>query len=139
MRYSDFWRDTGKVLRITEDMLHVDTDRPFRVVIDAILRHIVAGLLWQRGDMPEHRRQLVRKAPEKPFQQGVLLFIPVKTGINGFVPSGVEARMEAAKFILDVEVICRAAGVSFVLVVNKLFLKDRVNVPLQNRSIWIFR
>ena len=47
--------------------------------------------------------------------------------------------MEAAKFILDVEVICRAAGVSFVLVVNKLFLKDRVNISLQNRSIWIFR
>ena len=33
--------------------------------------------------------------------------------------------MEAAKFILDVEVFCRAAGVSFILVVNKLFLKDR--------------
>ena len=47
--------------------------------------------------------------------------------------------MEAAKFILDVEVICCAAGISFVLVVNKLFLKDRVNISLQNRSIWIFR
>ena len=56
-----------------------------------------------------------------------------------WIPPSVEARMEAAKFILDVEVICRAAGVSFVLVVNKLFLKDRVNVSLQNRSIWIFR
>ena len=120
-------------------MLHIDADRPFRVVVDAILRHIVAGLLRQRGDMPEHRRQLVRKAPEIPFQQGVLLFIPVKAGINGFVPSGVKARVEAAKFILDVEVICRTAGVPFFLVVNQLFLKNRVNVPLQNRSIWIFR
>ena len=43
-----------------------------------ILRHIVAGLLRQRGYVPEHRRQLIRKAPEIPFQQGVLLFIPVK-------------------------------------------------------------
>ena len=138
MRFADFCRDTGKVLLVAEDMIHVDADRPFRVVIDAILRHIVAGLLRQRGGVPEHRRQLVRKAPEIPFQQGVLLFIPVKAGINGLIPPGVEARMETAEFILNMEEFCCIAGYPFFLVVNQLFLKDRMDVSLQNRSIWIF-
>ena len=120
-------------------MLHVDTDRPFRVVIDAILRHIVAGLLRQRGDVPEHRRQLVRKAPEIPFQQGVLLFIPVETGIDRLISLGVKARMETTKLIFYMEEFCCIAGYPFFLVVNQLFFKDRMNISLQNRSIWIFR
>ena len=66
-------------------------------------------------------------------------FTYIASCLNGFVSPGVKARMEAAKFILNVEVICRAAGIFFVLVVNQLFLKDCMNVPLQNRSIWIFR
>ena len=34
---------------------------------------------------------------------------------------------------------CCIAGYPFFLVVNQLFLKNRMDIPLQNRSIWIFR
>ena len=130
MRLADICRDTGKVLLVAKDMIHIDADRPFRVVIDAILRHIVTGLLRQRGDMPEHRRQLVRKAPEIPFQQGILFLVPVKAGTDGFVPPCIKARMEAAKFILNMEILRCLAGCSFFLVVNELFLKNRVDISL---------
>ena len=130
MRFADFCRDTGKVLLVAEDMIHVDADRPFRVVIDAILRHIVAGLLRQRGYVPEHRRQLIREASEIPFQHRVFLFIPAKAREDGFISRGVQTGVESGGLILYVEILRRLFRLPFFLVVNKLLLEYRVNISL---------
>jgi hypothetical protein len=108
----------------------VDPYRPLRVVVDAILRHIIAGLLWERVHIFQAGSQLVRKAPEVPVQQTVLPLIAVKTAIDGLVPAGIKASMETHKLVLHMEIVRRFLPLLFCVVVNDLFFENGMNVSL---------
>ena len=128
MRLADRCWQTGDVLRIAQDVVYVYPYRPLRVVVDAILRHIVAGLLRERAYIFQPWGKLVRKAPEIPVQHTGLPLVPVKAAIDRLVPACIQAGMEAGKFVLHMEIARRLLRVPFFVKINDLFFEYRVDI-----------
>ena len=137
MRTAERCRQTGDILRVAQDVVYVYPYRPLRVVVDAILRHIIAWSLRERGDIFQPRRQLVRKAPEVPAPHARVLLVPVKAGVHRLVPPRIQTRMEAAELILHMEMPRRLHRVALTVKVNRLLLKNRMYVPLQDWRIQV--
>ena len=137
MRLADRCGQTGDVLLVAQDVVYVHPYRPLRVVVDAILRHMIAWSLRERGDIFQPRRHLIRKAPEIPPPHTRGLLVPVKAGVHRLVPPRIQPRMEAAELILHMKMPRRLRRVSLTVKVNRLLLKNRMYVPLQDRRVWI--
>ena len=84
--------------------------------------------LGERADIFQPWGNLVRKAPEIPIQHTGLPLIPVKAGIDGLIPVSIEAGMKAGILILNMEIGRRLRWIAFLVVVNRLLLKNSVNV-----------
>ena len=109
-------------------MVYIYPYRPLRVIVDAILRHIIGGPCRERADVFQPRGYLIRKAPEIPVQHTGLPLVAVKAAVDCLVPRRVQAGMEAGVFVLHMEILLRFLRTLFLVIVNSLFLKDCVYV-----------
>src|SRR5699024_8661521 len=111
-------------------MVYIYPYRPIRVIIDAILRHKIAGLLRQRGNVFQPWGRLVKKSPEMPFQSRVLFLIPVEAAVDRLISARIKPRMKADMLIFHMEKFRRPGRIPFPVKVYHLFFVDRMDISL---------